>query len=450
MTARVPIGQLLVEWAIFSQEQVDEILAIKRKEPGRFCSVALRRGLSDERTLVRALSRQLGVPGMLASEVPRTDEGVALFAREVSERLCVLPARVFHRTVTLVMRDPTDAAALSEFEFATGKIVRPLVGLEGPLTAAIRRFYDLAPAPAASLPPALQAEIIPETPASPLSGDTLPEQAGALETGFDELALLEADPRPRLLAIDDDANIQRVYEAMFAASPFRLFQCTDGALALEHIRRIRPVVVLLDGRLPGMHGFEICRRLKSDPTLAGTAVILLSGAYRGWQMRSDLMKHCGADDVLEKPFSFDYLNARVVELAKAAVESRPATGGMRPLEVDALRHLNAGLLHLQRGDLDAAAEDFRKSAEHQPNAARPHFYLGKIHERRDERYDAMFEYEQAVALDSTFFPAIKDLAILYQSNGFLQKAAETWQQALSSCPDASMKQVIREHLTRLL
>jgi tetratricopeptide (TPR) repeat protein len=120
------------------------------------------------------------------------------------------------------------------------------------------------------------------------------------------------------------------------------------------------------------------------------------------------------------------------------------------MAADALKHLNAGLLMLQKGELDAAASEFRRSVAQQPFAARPHFYLGKIHERKEERYDAMFEYEQALALDSTFFPAVKDLALLYQNAGFVQKAVEMWQQALAICPEPSMRQTIKDHILRLI
>jgi DNA-binding response OmpR family regulator len=449
---RVPIGQLLVETNLISARQLDEVLALQSKSGGRLCSAVLRLGLCDERSLVRVLSRQLGVPAMVVTEVRPETAGADLVSREVAERYCVLPARVFNRTLTLLMRDPTDGAALNDLQFVTGKVIRPLVAVEGPLRRAIAAYYDGSPdTPSVDVPS--PAPIVPEVPAPPAFGE-VGSGVDALGADLDAARSLDElgakDARPRILAVDDDAAILRLYEGIFGPTLYRMFTCGDGAAALDEVRRVRPHVVLLDARLPGLHGFEICRRIKEDPVLAPTAVILLSGAYRGWQMRADLMRHCGADDVIEKPFNVDHLANRVAELIRNAPAERQNTGGTRALAAEALKYLNAGLLHLQKGELEAAAVEFRHSIEHQPFAARPHFYLGKIHERQNERYEAMYEYEQAVALDATFFPAIKDLALLYQNAGFVHKAVELWQQALVVCPEASMRQSIKDHLLRLV
>jgi DNA-binding response OmpR family regulator len=454
MIQRLPIGQLLVETNVLTPRQLDEALAVQKRDGGRLCSVALRLGFADERALVRTLSRQLGVPAMVVTEVRPEAGGADLVPREVAERFGVLPARVFNRTLTLLMRDPADTAALNDLQFVTGKVIRPLVAVEGPLRRAIRLFYDGGAADGGSVDTNTPSPITPEVPPAPVAAEPLPEPGFSLDDlgafgGRDDEADA-ADPRPRILAIDDDLSILRLYEGIFGPTLYRIHTCSDGATALDEVRRLRPQVVLLDARLPGLHGFEICRRIKEDPALASTAVILLSGAYRGWQMRADLMRHCGADDVLEKPFNLDHLGNRVTELLRNAAADRQNTGGTRALAAESLKFLNAGLLFLQKGELESAAAEFRHSIEHQPFAARPHFYLGKIHERKNERYEAMYEYERAVSLDTTFFPAIKDLALLYQNAGFVHKAIEMWQQALAVCPEPSMRQSIKDHLLRLL
>lgn len=453
MIQRVPIGQLLVETNLISARRLEEALEVQTRSGGRLCSVVLGMGLCDERALVRVLSRQLGVPAMVVTEVRPESAGAELVPRDVADRYCVLPARVFNRTLTLLMRDPTDGSALNDLQFVTGKVIRPLVAVEGPLRRAIAAFYDGSVADSPSVDVPSPAPIVPDVPPAPAFSDgsaaSDPLAADLVEARtLEELGV--SDARPRILAVDDDPAILRLYEGIFGPTLYRMFTCGDGAAALDEVRRIRPHVVLLDARLPGLHGFEICRRLKEDPVLAPTAVILLSGAYRGWQMRADLMRHCGADDVIEKPFNVDHLATRVAELIRNAPAERQTTGGTRALAAEALKYLNTGLLLLQKGELEAAAVEFRHSIDHQPFAARPHFYLGKIHERQNERYEAMYEYEQAVALDATFFPAIKDLALLYQNAGFVHKAVELWQQALVICPEASMRQSIKDHLLRLV
>ncbi len=486
MRPRIQVGRLLVEAGVLNEAQVREVVVAQRRDGGRFCSVALRLGFADERSLVRSLSRQLGIPGMVVSDVTPDSDGLDLVPRDAAERRVVLPARVFQRTLTLLMRDPNDHDALNDLQFFSGKVIRPLVALESPLRIAVAKHYrqasdfddaltrevavipveipvpEFAAVPVAPLPPehvlpvsdepspvpvdpALLAELTPGSSAGDSLSISSIEQVASQPAP--EIPADPDDPRPLILAVDDERSILKLYEGMFDPEKYRLVTCERGDAAIDAVRRHRPHLVLLDALLPGMHGFEICRRIKHHDVLGGTSVILLSAAYRGWQMKVDLTRQYGADDFIEKPFDVSY----VMEVVERLLErSRGRDARTRPLFAAALKHLNTGLLKMQQGELEAAADALRLSIEADPFAARPHFYLGKIHERKDNGFEAMYEYEQAVSLDASFFPAIKDLAILYQSNGFVNKAVEMWQQALASCPEASMRTAIREHLVRLL
>ncbi len=371
------------------------------------------------------------------------------------------------------MRDPGDRAALNDVQFHAGRTARPLVALAGPLRAALDRWYGegcrlagvVAPIGAAiELPPvasALEFEVAP-LPADqllPLDLDAVAGSGGdpamaspggsASDRGPAAAAAGGAidDGRPVVLAVDDEPAILKLYAGMLEPARYRLVTCDRGDEALQAVRRHRPDLVLLDALLPGLHGFEICRLIKDTDALAETQVVLLSAAYRGWQMKADLKARCGADDFFEKPFDVTALLQRVEELVG---DARGTDRRTRPLPTEALRHLNQGLLLLQQSELNEAEAAFRRSIAADPLAARPYFYLGKILERRARPYDAMYAYEQAVVLDATFFPAIKDLAILFQAHGFAHKAVEAWQQALAVCPEEAMRAAIREHLVRLL
>lgn len=462
MKQHTPVGRLLVEAGVLDDAAVAAILDVQARTGGRFCSIALAEGRSDERTLVRTLSRQLGVPGMALGDVAPEGPAIALIPPEAARRLGALPVRGFNRTLTLLMRDPLDREALGELQFLSGKVLRPLVALAGPLEAEIRALQAGEAPQATTLPPVVPADasielVVPQTTGA-AGVETSPAPVAVRPTA-EPLPLVDhdgeparrsdgagTDPRPCILVVDDERDLLDIYATAFDPGRYRVETCARGDEALAQVRRLRPHLVLLDARLPGRHGFEICRDIKGDPELSETVVILHSAAYRGWQMRADLIQQCGADEFLEKPVPLDHLIERIDALLEGS--SRPRA--TRPIVPAALRHLNQGLLLLQKGDLDAAADAFRRSIDADPRAARPHFYLGKIHERRDARFDAMYEYERAVALDAGFFPAIKDLAILYQSNGFVHKAAEMWQQALAACPEASMRASIRDHLVRLL
>jgi CheY-like chemotaxis protein len=485
---RLQVGHLLVASGALQDADVARVLDAQRSRRTRFCTTALELGLATERDLVAALSRQLGVPGMVVSDVRPESAGARLVPREAADKLGVLPARVFNRTLTLLMTDPTDQDAVNELQFYSGKVIRPLVALEGPLRAELEAFYGRVAARAAgSMPSRPSGPLTPVrtpidagavVPVAPLPPEALLpsnmvapasetqtadlDPAGSIEDQIgveplDSAMSLEDldssmsasvdDDRPRILAVDDEPAILKLYEGMFPPDRYQLSTCDNGADALDKVRAVRPHLILLDSLLPGMHGFEICRRVKHNEALQNIRVVLLSAAYRGWQMRADLTRQYGADDFIEKPFAIVHVLERVEELLEGA---RGGARRTRGLQTEALKHMNSGLMLFQQGELEGAQAAFERAAGADAFAARPHFYLGKIHERRDEPFDAMFAYEQAVGLDPTFFPAVKDLAILYQRHGFLNKAVEMWQKALANCPEPSMRDAIKEHLLKLI
>jgi CheY-like chemotaxis protein/DNA-binding CsgD family transcriptional regulator len=86
------------------------------------------------------------------------------------------------------------------------------------------------------------------------------------------------EPRPLSVLVVDDVpeSLAFLCDALDAAG-FTVLVATDGAQALERLRRIEPDVVLLDACMPGMDGFEVCRRIKADPALAALPVMFMTG-----------------------------------------------------------------------------------------------------------------------------------------------------------------------------
>jgi CheY-like chemotaxis protein len=78
-----------------------------------------------------------------------------------------------------------------------------------------------------------------------------------------------------LLVDDTPANIQVLMETLKPLG-HKLLAARDGDGALAIARRARPALVLLDVMMPGIDGFEVCRRMKADPELAQSAIIFCS------------------------------------------------------------------------------------------------------------------------------------------------------------------------------
>lgn len=112
-----------------------------------------------------------------------------------------------------------------------------------------------------------------------------------------------------ILIVDDEPSARDVLEALLLPEGYNLAFANSGPEALEKAAEITPDVILLDVVMPDMDGFEVCRRLRADPFLAGVPVIMVTGLDdRDSRLQSI---EAGADDFVSKPFDGVELQARV-------------------------------------------------------------------------------------------------------------------------------------------
>src|SRR5687768_2620129 len=79
-----------------------------------------------------------------------------------------------------------------------------------------------------------------------------------------------------LLVIDDTPDNLRVVVALLEAYSFTVLTARDGEAGIERARRARPDAILLDVRMPGIDGYETCRRLQADPATATIPVLFMT------------------------------------------------------------------------------------------------------------------------------------------------------------------------------
>jgi CheY-like chemotaxis protein len=82
----------------------------------------------------------------------------------------------------------------------------------------------------------------------------------------------------KLLLVDDEPALRELLRATFEGADVSVDEASSGLEAEERIRRRRPDVIVLDLRMPGMGGTELCRRLKADARTKSIPIVLLTGA----------------------------------------------------------------------------------------------------------------------------------------------------------------------------
>ena len=144
--------------------------------------------------------------------------------------------------------------------------------------------------------------------------------------------------RYSLLLVDDDPEILTLLQAKFKDEPFEIFTAAEGASALNIVRDQKLDLIVLDVRLPGLSGLEICRFLKSDKNTREIPIIILSA--RKDEIDRVLGLEFGADDYVTKPFSPQELILRIHNVLKRVYKVEGATEGFTQgdLAVDFLKH----------------------------------------------------------------------------------------------------------------
>ncbi len=135
-----------------------------------------------------------------------------------------------------------------------------------------------------------------------------------------------AGPPPRLLVVDDEANIRELLATSLSFVGFDVRTAHDGRSAVATAREFRPDLVVLDVMLPDMDGFEVCRTLRGDGTRIG--VVFLTARDEPRDKVSGLT--LGGDDYITKPFSLEEVVARVRAVLRRT-QGRSTADGSSPL-----------------------------------------------------------------------------------------------------------------------
>ena len=452
---------------------------------------------TDDVSALKRLSEKFGVPAIDLNQICLLLDDLELVPREIAERHVMAPVLQKDDRLFVAMANPEDRTVIDELEFVTGKKVYPYVAVRGTLVQMIDLAYSLREQgkayyvgprcppevlrkvgldPAMSLPPrgpdhgsrmsspprvdpSIRAEPIPRNEpglvvedAMDLASESSPLPESDFSDLSDELSAVSAIPGGMpgtgrtIFVVEDEDDIRAMVKRLLEGKGYNVIESANGREALRMVKEHSPDLIVLDAMLPEVHGFDIARRIKGSKRYGHIPIIMVSAVYRGWRYAEDLRESCGVEHYIEKPFKIKELLEAVVSCLETET---PGSQRDRDIDKEAERALRAGVQAYQDNRLDEAVTHLKRGIELDPLAYRLHFHLGLLYGKKDKVYDAIAALERAVEINSRHFPALKNLAILYQKAGFRNKATEMWERALNHAGDDTTKKSIREHLLTL-
>ena len=453
---------------------------------------------------LRQLSEKHGVPGIDLNQICIRLEDLDLLPMEIAQRRLILPVLVRDDRVFVAMTNPGDKKVIDELEFVTGKRVFPYVALPTTLERVIAEAYDrkrrgesfhvgprcpieiqrkMGAAPREEEEQPMPTSTRPlSDPNSRVETEAMHVAAERDELSYNDIGNLDRDlsvvtdvpaaspstppldgPRKTVLVVDDEADIRKILQRVLASKGYKVIEADRGLEALRMVKAHMPDLILLDAMLPEVQGFEIARRIKSSQKYAHIPIVMVSAVYKGWRYAEDAKQSYGVDAYLEKPFRIQDVIAAVEaaihgtempEFARPKTERPPPPQAARKdpeaLSHDAEKCLADGVAAYQSGDLDRAIEHLKRGIAIDALAYRLHFHLGLLYGKKGLVYEAIAELERAIEQNDRHFPAMKNLAVLYQKAGFKNKAVDAWQRALRVAPDEPTRATIKQHLMTLL
>lgn len=149
-----------------------------------------------------------------------------------------------------------------------------------------------------------------------------------------------------VLVIDDEPDLRKLLDYNLSKSGYLALTAKNGETGLELARKQAPHLIVLDVMMPGLDGWEVCRRLRQDPATAGIPVIMLTS--KAEEADRVLGLEIGADDYVTKPFGIRELLARIKALL------RRSETAAHPVEV---RKVGALIIDAGRRKVTAAGRE---------------------------------------------------------------------------------------------
>lgn len=116
----------------------------------------------------------------------------------------------------------------------------------------------------------------------------------------------------RILVVDDDPVMIQFVVLRLEHAGYEVLTAADGQQGLRQAKELKPDLMVLDLAMPVMHGYEVCKAIRSDQAMAGLKIIVTSG--KSYPSDIKTAKNVGADRYLVKPYPVQTLLTAIEEL----------------------------------------------------------------------------------------------------------------------------------------
>lgn len=173
----------------------------------------------------------------------------------------------------------------------------------------------------------------------------------------------------RILLADDSPHAQRMGERILREEGFEVVSVTDGETAFVRLPDVAPDVILADAYLPTRSGFDLCRHVKSQPSLKHIRVVLTAGILEPFdQAEAD---RAGADGVLRKPFEASVVVSTIKSMVEESQFARGLFGEQMEAQKSAVEQAVAAAVAEERARLQTDPERVRAAITLALDAALP-------------------------------------------------------------------------------
>jgi two-component system sensor histidine kinase/response regulator len=189
----------------------------------------------------------------------------------------------------------------------------------------------------------------------------------------------------QILIVEDSPTQAEQLKYILEEHDFRVAVARNGSEALDAILNIKPTLVITDITMPGMDGYELCHRIRSDTRIADVPVILLTSLSESEDVFKGL--ECGADNFITKPYERGYLLASIYNiLANIHLRKRGKVQTSMEVFIAGQKHLitsnHAQILNLLLSTYEAAVQKNRELVKARDELAKANVRLEeKVSER---------------------------------------------------------------------